>query len=161
MGPANFSWVVPGKLAGMALPGGSLSQDRINVQRDLQHLYGQGVRVLVSLTGAAAGLEKVCREAGLEWHYFPISDFGIPQDLPEFDALMETLLARIYGGSPVCVHCYAGVGRTGLVLCCLTGRLLGLEAAEAIGYVRSRRDALETRDQERFVRRYLERSRRL
>jgi hypothetical protein len=43
------------------------------------------------------------------------------------------------------------------VLCCTVGRYLGLPPARAVTMVRKERSALETREQESFVRRYLER----
>jgi hypothetical protein len=44
------------------------------------------------------------------------------------------------------------------VLCCTVGKYLHLSPKEAISTVRSIRSALETRDQVRFVHRYLERT---
>jgi protein-tyrosine phosphatase len=148
----NFSWVIPGLLAGSALPGwdGKLADD-------LAELARLGVRRLVSLTDEAAGFGDACRQARLQWDYFPIDNFAVPDDLKAFDALVRRLLSDLAAGQPVCVHCYAGVGRTGLLLACLLGRFRGFAAAEAIRRVRAARPALETPDQERFVRRYLER----
>jgi protein-tyrosine phosphatase len=72
-----------------------------------------------------------------------------------FHGLVERLLARLAAGEAVAVHCYAGVGRTGLLLACLLGRLERLPGEEAIRRLRLLRPAIETPDQERFVRRYL------
>jgi atypical dual specificity phosphatase len=149
----NFSWVIPDLLAGSALPGwdGELADD-------LGELARRGVRRLVSLTDEAAGFGAACHQAHLQWEYFPIDNFEVPSDLKAFDALVHRLLADLEAGRPVNVHCYAGVGRTGLLLACLLGRFQHLAAAEAIRLVRAMRPALETVEQERFVRRYLERS---
>ena len=70
--------------------------------------------------------------------------------------LISTIIDSLNSSKPVCVHCFAGIGRTGLVLCCTVGRFLRLPANQAISMVRRFRSALETRDQERFVHRYLE-----
>jgi protein-tyrosine phosphatase len=47
------------------------------------------------------------------------------------------------------------VGRTGLLLACLLGRLERLRGEEAIRRLRLLRPALETPEQERFVQRFL------
>jgi len=158
----NFSWVIREKLAGSAIPdeayGGrsALFGADGTVATDLADLYGRGIRCLVSLTERAADLGPHCRAAGLNWHYYPITDFGIPESVASFDNLITTIIDSMDRNRPVCVHCFAGVGRTGLVLCCTVGRYLRLPAAQAIAAVRGVRSALETREQEGFVHRYLD-----
>lgn len=164
---SNFSWVISGKLAGSALPDEafhvpareSISGSRTSrlMTTDLADLHARGVRCLVSLTERAAGLSPYCLEAGLDWHFYPITDFGIPDGFESFDGLITRIIESMNHDRPVCVHCYAGIGRTGLVLCATVGRYLRLPAARAISSVRRIRSALETRDQEKFVHRYLSR----
>ncbi len=155
---ANFSWVVPDKLAGAALPGGwDYGGDRA-LEQDLADLHSQGIRCLVSLTDSASNLGPSCQTAGLIWHFSPITEFGIPESIESFDRLITTIIGHMDQGQPVCVHCYAGIGRTGLVLCCTVGKYLQLAPNKAISTVRSIRSALETREQERFVQRFLERT---
>jgi protein-tyrosine phosphatase len=159
----NFSWVIRDKLAGSAIPdeayGGRTALFGAGglLATDLADLYGRGIRCLVSLTDRAADLGSHCRTAGLEWHYYPITDFGIPDSMESFDNLITAIIDSMNRDRPVCVHCFAGIGRTGLVLCCTVGRYLQLPAAQAIATVRDVRSALETREQESFVRRYLDR----
>jgi protein-tyrosine phosphatase len=158
----NFSWVLRNKLAGSAIPDEAYS-GRAGlygpagaITTDLADLYGTGVRCLVSLTVRAGDLAPHCRAAGLKWHYYPITDFGIPESIDSFDDLINTIIDSMNGNKPVCVHCFAGIGRTGLVLCCTVGKYLQLPATRAIATVREVRSALETREQESFVRRYLD-----
>ena len=157
----NFSWAVPGRLAGAALPGqgapwpGAPQADPYLLS-DLRELRDMGIRRLVSLTDDARGFGPPCREAGLRWTYFPIPEFGIPDSEPQFTGLIDSLTGELVRGEAVCVHCYAGVGRTGLVLCCLVGRYCRLDAGEAVRRVRRARAALETAEQELFVQRFLE-----
>jgi protein-tyrosine phosphatase len=75
--------------------------------------------------------------------------------MESFDELISAILASMKRYKPVCVHCFAGIGRTGLVLCCAVGRYLRLPAQAAITEVRKIRPALETAEQERWVHRYL------
>jgi protein-tyrosine phosphatase len=152
----NFSWVIPGKLAGSALPDEAYYSAVQSPGKDLLDLYSRGIRCLVSLTRRAAGLGPSCRKIGLGWIFYPIPDFGIPQDLDSFHDLITAIIGSMEQNRPVCVHCFAGIGRTGLVLCCAAGEYLRLPAAQAIAAVRKARSALETREQERFVHGYLE-----
>jgi atypical dual specificity phosphatase len=155
--PYNFSWVIPGRLAGLSQPGLGEARDlrRGDLAAQLAELRALGLDCLVSLTESAADFGPPCAEAGLAWEYLPIPEFDIPEDEPAFHRLVQRLLARLAGGQAVAVHCYAGVGRTGLLLACLLGRLQRLPGEEAIRRLRLLRPALETPEQEQFVRRYL------
>jgi hypothetical protein len=159
----NFSWVIRDKLAGSAIPDEAyfgrtaLFGTGGTIATDLADLYGRGIRCLVSLTDRAADLGPHCRAVGLYWYYYPITDFGIPDSIDSFDNLITAIIDSMNRNRPVCVHCFAGIGRTGLVLCSAVGRHLQLPAARAIATVRRVRPALETREQESYVRRYLDR----
>jgi protein-tyrosine phosphatase len=152
----NFSWVIDGLLAGAALPGSRWVSSGDYLRADLADLHDRGVRVLVSLLDVPEALGRHCRRLGIEWISHPIENWGVPRDPAAFGLLVEGILARIDAGLPVCAHCFAGIGRTGLVLCCALGRRFGLDGEQAIRRVRSVRPALETTEQERFVQRYLQ-----
>lgn len=153
--PYNFSWVLPGRVAGLSLPGLGEARDLRRGGLALAELRSLGVDCLVSLTDQAAGFGPACAAAGLSWEYFPIPEFDVPEDAPAFHRLMARLLGRLEAGQALAAHCYAGIGRTGLLLACLLGRLEGLPGEEAIRRLRLLRPALETPDQERFVASYL------
>jgi atypical dual specificity phosphatase len=156
--PYNFSWVIPGRLAGLSQPGLGEARDlrRGGLAAQLAELRALGLDCLVSLTDSAADFGPACAEAGLAWEHFPSPEFDVPEDEAAFHRLVVRLLARLAAGQAVGVHCYAGVGRTGLLLACLLGRLQGLPGEEAIRRLRLLRPALETPEQEQFVRRYLQ-----
>jgi protein-tyrosine phosphatase len=121
-----YSIPVPaaGRLSTMPRPRGGdwLDQEMLAVRR-------AGVDVLVCLltdteraelglaaeAGAAAG-------AGLEFHAFPITDFGVP-DPGTIQPLLDLLTARLHVGRHVAVHCRGGIGRSSLIAAALLVRL--------------------------------------
>ncbi|MFP4013561.1 MAG: fused DSP-PTPase phosphatase/NAD kinase-like protein [Chitinispirillaceae bacterium] len=145
----NFSWVVPSKLSGSSMP------KCTGEESDIEWLADQGVRTLVSLTLPQGPVEEICGRSGLAWIYFPIPDFGVPRKSDEFASLVEELVTSIQSEKPVCVHCHAGIGRTGLVLSCVLGKLFSLSPWSAISAVRKVRPAIETSEQENFIQQFL------
>jgi atypical dual specificity phosphatase len=144
MKPANFSFLLPGRLAGMARPGSAG-----DLRRELDFLHGAEIRALVSLNEFPPD-PRVVREAGIEPRHIPVPDFQTPtpDQAEDFVAFVDAKLAE---GKPVAVHCTAGQGRTGTLLACyLVAR--GKEPGEAVETVRLLRPgSVETMEQERFV----------
>ena len=151
----NFSWVLPQKLAGSDIPGrnGTGSDAARN---DLQWLKSQGICTLVSLERPKGLFEQLCSETGLQWNFFPIPDYDVPEKMKDFVVLVSNIIKDIKDNKPVCVHCHAGIGRTGLVLSCIMGMYFQIDARMAIASVRQSRSALDTVEQERFVFTFLE-----
>lgn len=89
-----------------------------------------GVGLVVSLLEAAEieafalGNEPaLCAEAGIRFRWFPIPDHGTPASEHELARLLDVVHAALSEGTPVAIHCHAGIGRTGLVSGCLLQRL--------------------------------------
>jgi len=143
MPPLNFSWVLPGRLAGMARPGFFRK-----LELDLADLSAEGVRLVISLTEEPLPEDELARY-GLEARHLPVVDFTAPT----MEQLAE--IARcVREEGPVVVHCFAGQGRTGTALAaCLVAE--GLGAEEAIARIRALRPpSIETRAQEEAVREF-------
>ena len=151
----NFSWVIPDKLAGCAMPGESSASEQSAILSDLKELYNRGVRCLLSLAETPPYFGDMCKKAGIKWIYFPIPDFGVPTDMHEYERIIKKSIEHLQEGEPICVHCFAGVGRTGLGLASILGVYYSMDGSRAIDTVRSTRVAIETREQTSFVQDFL------
>ncbi len=63
-----------------------------------------------SLTSEAAQ----CRAQGIEFINFPIRDHSVPQFFLPFNQLIENLSLALNQDKTIAIHCYAGIGRTGI-----------------------------------------------
>ena len=134
--PANFSWLLPGRVAGMARP----------IAEDEEWLREQGVTSLVSLTLTPPSL-------GFRILHVPIPDMHSPS-VSQLRAAVDFIRAAWDEGGGVAVHCGAGMGRTGTVLAAVLVAE-GSRADQAIAEVRAARSgSIETREQEQRVREY-------
>jgi ADP-ribosyl-[dinitrogen reductase] hydrolase len=98
------------------------------------------------------------RARGMHWHHLPVLDQSIPNrdNFPQLWVnLTKVLQSELAVGKKVVFHCRGGLGRTGLVAALLLMDL-GSSARDAIAAVQAARSprAIETREQEEYVRRY-------
>jgi hypothetical protein len=152
----NFSWVIPDRLAGSAMPGKSVHPVDAHVYTDLQELFTIGIRCLLSLRDMPEFFGGLCERAGIRWISYPIPDFGVPSDIKAFEQMVRNAVAVLKKDIPLCVHCYAGIGRTGIVLACIVGIYFSIDGEAAIEKVRNDRLALETDEQIVFVNTFLD-----
>jgi predicted protein tyrosine phosphatase len=73
--------------------------------------------------------------AGFQVLHLPVPDGGIPSR-EELAELVTAIIQHAQAGQHTVIHCYAGIGRTGLVLAAMAKRLLGLSGDAAITWVR-------------------------
>ena len=84
-----------------------------------------------------------------------------PEDIRKFhDDVVLKIVTSLESGSRVVAHCRGGVGRAGLLACCVCLFRFGdffKTSTAAIAFVRERRDkrCVESRRQEDFVAAYL------
>src|SRR3989304_179988 len=122
--PERFSWIITGKLAGVERPG------------------------LVSV------LEEHLRNwDGFEVKHIPINDFKAPKlaDIGEFVKFIDS---KIQEGKRIVVHCYAGMGRTNIMLASYLV-YLGMKPDKALDIVKEKRpDQSINEEQEEALREY-------
>jgi atypical dual specificity phosphatase len=135
---SSFSWIIEGRVAGMARPRAST----------LEWLRDQGVAAVVSLTEQPPpGLD------GFEHIHLPVPDMTSPS-LDELRAAVAFIQEHADRG--VVVHCDAGLGRTGTVLAAYLVST-GATARAALKRVRAARPgSVETPDQEEAITQYAE-----
>lgn len=137
-------WVIPGSLGGGSHPArhGGLAEQ-------LQVLSDLGYGAILTLT--ADGLEtKALKAAGLDWLHLPIPESGAPSQ-DQMGRAVRFLEASNRAGKAVFAHCFAGYGRTGVIV---AGLLIagGEDPRSAIARVRRLRPgAVESARQEKFL----------
>lgn len=94
--------------------------------RSMRELCERGVSAVLSLLpddeAKALGVAdepEVAARFGLVFFSFPIDDRSVPSTPSTIVPLLEQLLDRLRNGENIAVHCRAGIGRTGLVACCV------------------------------------------
>jgi atypical dual specificity phosphatase len=144
MGLDNFSWLIEGKLAGSARPGGDGPEEP-----DLQFLQEQGIRAIVTLCHKTCNPELL-EKYGLMSKYLPVDDFKAP-GLELVEKAVGYIERRLENNQPVLVHCRAGYGRTGTILACYLVKR-GMLPSQALAEVRrARPGSVEVKAQERTV----------
>lgn len=147
MAPYNFSYVIDGKIAGMAHPG--LAQ---NIEKDFLFLMENNFGGVVSLT--ERGLEEeLLKVYELEYCHLPITDFSVP-DIKQIQTMVDFVHYINKIGKAVVFHCQAGIGRTGTMLACFLVSE-GKSAEDSINEVRRLRPgSIEVTTQENIIYEY-------
>jgi protein-tyrosine phosphatase len=139
-------WIETGtsaKLAIMPKPDGGKHLDA-----EIRLLKREGTDVLVSLLpldeAFSLGLEReraACEGHGILFRNFPIPDRGIPTSTEAFLQFLDVLHRDLLSGRSIVAHCYAGIGRSALLLASLLRRE-GLSADDAFRRITQARNAL-------------------
>jgi len=112
-------WVVPGKLIAGEYP---RNQSLQTSPEKMNKILGVGVTSFIDLTEYA---ELSSYEAYLKtaMHYqFPIKDLSIPESPELTMKILDLIDALISDGEVVYLHCWGGIGRTGLIVGCWLSR---------------------------------------
>jgi len=147
----------PGK-KGPSLYGGGWYRD---LGIDLDAIRDWGAATIVTLIEdhefellGVSELGDEVRHRSMQWLHLPIRDVSVPDAgfESEWRVAGEALRSQLRHGFDVLVHCRGGLGRAGMIAARLLVEL-GLEPSSAIASVRrARPGAIETSEQERYVR---------
>jgi len=159
---------VPGSVGCMGLvacPGTRLDKaptgNKRLLQTDLDEIIEWGANGILCLVephelvmNKVEGLPAAAQQAGIWWKHLPIIDMDIPNQ--EFENIWavegERIRHALRIGERVAIHCYAGLGRTGMI----AARILvefGVEPEQAIKRVRrENRRRIQNKEQANFVR---------
>ena len=161
--PITYSyWVVPGRLLAGEYP---RNLDAASSQAKIDALIAAGVTAFIDLTEADEGLEPYTdllakhQAAGVLQLRFPIRDQSTPTRRATTVATVDAVDRCLQDGRTVYVHCWGGIGRTGLTVGCWLARH-GLGGERALYRLRELwqacpksawRQSPETPEQEQYV----------
>ena len=91
---------------------------------------------------------------------FPIADYTSPE-LHAFSKTVDQVSGYLRAGARMAVHCNAGVGRTGVMTCCIIRDIMENSAEKAIDYVKQYMQTNMTDEQKRLVDRFIPLARRI
>ena len=115
-------WVEEGRFLAGEYPG---SYDPEGTRHRMDAFLESGIRTFIDLTQPheLTPYEPILKEQArireqmAVYYRFAIRDHGIPS-VQTMTLILDTIDAAIESGSPVYVHCWGGVGRTGTVVGC-------------------------------------------
>ncbi|XP_066534990.1 cyclin-dependent kinase inhibitor 3 isoform X2 [Hoplias malabaricus] len=129
-----------------SLPGCRFKDVRRNLEKDVGDLCAEGVEdVFVFCTRAelvhyrVPCLLECYAQHGLRVHHLPFPDGGTP-DLPQCCQILDELQVSLQNQRKTLIHCYGGLGRSGLIAACLLLHLSGsMTPSKAIEILRELR----------------------
>jgi protein-tyrosine phosphatase len=117
----NSYWVVPGKLLAGEYPG---ARDSEEARRRSKRFLAAGVRHFIDLTevGELTPCAELLTEeeagSGTSYKRIPIRDGSVPEEPKTVAEIIAAIDRAITEGGITYVHCWGGIGRTGLAVAC-------------------------------------------
>ncbi len=156
----NVYWVVENRFLAGEYP---RNMDEKSSLDKIASLIRAGVSAFVDLTEEDEGLSPyshlVGTFEGVSDQRFPITDMSVPAGKDITTAILDAVDDHILHNRTVYLHCWGGVGRTGMIVGCWLARH-GLKGRKALERLRelwqacpksSHRDSPETRKQIQYI----------
>ena len=116
----NSYWVVPGKFLAGEYPG---HKDEACARARVKAFTDAGITSFIDLTTARDNLVPYAHLLqGATHQRFPIRDVSVPDATETTVAILDAIDAALERGDIVYVHCWGGIGRTGVVVGCWLAR---------------------------------------
>ncbi|GAA6070436.1 cyclin-dependent kinase inhibitor 3 isoform X1 [Tachysurus ichikawai] len=148
-----------------SLPGCRYKDIRRNLEKDVGELCAQGVQDVFVLCERAElvryrvpGLLECYTRRGLSVHHLPFPDGGAPE-LHQCTCILDELQHCLHTQRRTIIHCYGGLGRSGLIAACLLLQLsVSMTPTNAIEILRELRGggAIQTVKQYNFLHEFRE-----
>ncbi|MEP7351010.1 MAG: protein-tyrosine phosphatase family protein [Sphingorhabdus sp.] len=147
---------LPGRLFIMPKPSGEW------LREDISHYGSLGIQVIISMLEPAEASElsleneqAVCTEHQIDFIQFSVPDRGLPSKA-SFNTLVRNIAERLRNAETVAIHCRAGIGRSGMAVCCTLSEF-GYSAAQAIALTSEARgvEVPDTPEQHEFVEQFM------
>jgi nicotinamide-nucleotide amidase len=149
---------VPGELFVSPMPYGRYDNQRVfkyfkqeEIQRAVVLLSDREIK-----KRCRRDLRKLYQKHHIEITQFPMVDFLQPGH-GAMDKLIPHIATKLREGERIVVHCHAGVGRSSVVVACLTAVLQHMRIEECIEHVKSHMETNITVEQKRFIEGWVER----
>ena len=153
-------WVVENKLLAGEYP---RTKERNSSQKKIDALIRAGVTLFIDLTEETEGLlpygDFIKSHKEVLHRRLPIRDVSTPLSQEVTIEILDAIDAEIAKGGIVYVHCWGGVGRTGLIVGCWLARHCGDGKAALVNLRKLwqhcpkslNRQSPETPEQERYI----------
>lgn len=121
----NYYWVEKHKFLAGEYP---RNLDEETSQAKIDTLIQLGVTAFIDLTHEADGMEpytqffEAHRSGRISYQQFPITDLSVPESNMVTNKILDAIDEHIAEGRVVYVHCWGGVGRTGVIVGCWLAR---------------------------------------
>ncbi|CDW77542.1 dual specificity protein phosphatase [Stylonychia lemnae] len=163
-----------GKLALSQCPGKKIEKGRDgkrhdrDIFKDIEAYANQGINLIICLLSdselRSLGLkvpdyELACDRSNVILFKYPIIEMAPPENLEQFHKEVVEVIVKhlLQNKGNVLIHCRGGVGRAGLLACCVLSYFCEFgNFKKIIEFMRKRRDkrCVESRKQEDFVKAY-------